>query len=77
MIYAGFGLLLSIIITAIVTQAATRQIQQQVGLSLANVAQQVSYQLERGMIERLRDMQTAARIMLRRKPNNSRSSSHA
>jgi len=63
MIYAGFGLLLSIIITAILTQAATRQIQQQVGLSLANVAQQVSYQLERGMIERLRDLQTAARLM--------------
>lgn len=64
-IYAGFGLLLSIIITAIVTQAATRQIQQQVGLTLANVAQQVSYQLERGMLERLRDLQTASRLMSR------------
>lgn len=62
-IYAGFGLLLSVIITAIVTQAATQQIQQQVGLSLANVAQQVSHQLERGMVERLRDMQTAAQLI--------------
>lgn len=62
-IYAGFGLLLSVIITAILTQAATRQIQQQVGLSLANVAQQVSHQLERGMLERLRDMQTVAKLM--------------
>ncbi len=62
-IYAGFGLLLSALITAILTQAATRQIQQQVGVSLANVAEQVAHQLERGMVERLRDMQTAAQLM--------------
>jgi len=62
-IYAGFGLLLSALITAILTQAATRQIQQQVGISLANVAEQVTHQLERGMVERLRDLQTAAQLM--------------
>ncbi|WP_258240848.1 sensor domain-containing diguanylate cyclase [Pseudidiomarina homiensis] len=62
-IYAGFGLLLSVVITAILTQAATRQIQQQVGVSLANVAEQVAHQLERGMVERLRDLQTAAQLM--------------
>jgi diguanylate cyclase (GGDEF)-like protein len=62
-IYAGFGLLLSVLITTMLTQAATQQIQKQVGANLANVAQQVVQQLEQGMSERLRDMQTAARLM--------------
>ncbi|MFC0445491.1 diguanylate cyclase [Pseudidiomarina halophila] len=62
-IYAGFGLLLSVIITTILTQAATRQIEQQVGSSLAHVAEQMTHQLEQGMFERLRDMQTAAELI--------------
>ncbi|MGQ4277566.1 sensor domain-containing diguanylate cyclase [Pseudidiomarina sp. E22-M8] len=62
-IYAGFGVLLSVIITAILTQAATRQIEQQVGNSLAHVAGQMTHQLEQGMFERLRDLQTAAQLI--------------
>ncbi|RUO63695.1 sensor domain-containing diguanylate cyclase [Pseudidiomarina insulisalsae] len=62
-IYAGFGLLFSIIITAVLTQTATRQLEQQVGASLANVAEQASYQLQQGMYERLRDMQTSAQLI--------------
>lgn len=62
-IYAGFGVLLSIIITTILTQAATRQIEHQVGTSLAHVAEQMTHQLEQGMFERLRDMQTAAELI--------------
>lgn len=62
-IYAGFGLLLSLAVTAILTQTATGQMKQQVGQSLANVAEQVANQLRNDMVERLRDMQTAAQLM--------------
>ncbi|MDN7124828.1 GGDEF domain-containing protein [Pseudidiomarina sp. 1APP75-32.1] len=62
-IYAGFGLLLSLIITAVLTQVATRQIEEQVGTSLAHVAEQMAHQLEEGMFERLRDLQTAAKLI--------------
>lgn len=63
LIYALFGLALSIILTSIVTQAATKQLQEQVGSSLGDVAFQLADKLERGMFERYRDMRVSAQLM--------------
>lgn len=63
LIYALFGLALSVILTFIVTQAATKQIEEQVGSSLGDVAFQLADKLERGMFERYRDMRVSAQLM--------------
>lgn len=63
LIYALFGLALSVILTFIVTQAATKQLEEQVGSSLGDVAFQLADKLERGMFERYRDMRVSAQLM--------------
>lgn len=63
LISAGVGVILTIIISAILTQVATARLEHQVGSGLGEVAYQMSDKLERGMFERYRDMRVAATLI--------------
>ena len=61
-------LILTLMLGLIIGQTTTRQVQRDIGHSLAELAFQMSDKLDRGMFERYRDIQIAAALNVMRNP---------
>lgn len=66
--FGGITLILTIVLGLLIGQTTTRQIQRDIGHSLAELAFQMSDKLDRGMFERYRDIQIVAALNVMRDP---------
>lgn len=66
--FGGITLILTLVLGLIIGQTSTRQVQRDIGHSLAELAFQMGDKLDRGMFERYRDIQIAATLNVMRDP---------
>jgi diguanylate cyclase (GGDEF)-like protein len=66
--FGTITLILTIVLSLLIGQTTTRQVQRDIGHSLAELAFQMSDKLDRGMFERYRDIQIAAALNVMRDP---------
>ncbi|HEY0602615.1 MAG TPA: diguanylate cyclase [Herpetosiphonaceae bacterium] len=66
--FGGITLILTLVLGLIIGQTTTRQVQRDIGHSLAELAFQMSDKLDRGMFERYRDIQIVSALNVMRDP---------
>lgn len=66
--FGSITLILTIVLGLLIGQTTTRQVQRDIGHSLAELAFQMSDKLDRGMFERYRDIQIVAALNMMRDP---------
>lgn len=66
--FGAITLILTLVLGLVIGQTTTRQVQRDIGYSLAELAFQMSDKLDRGMFERYRDIQIVAALNVMRDP---------
>ncbi|HEY0736040.1 MAG TPA: diguanylate cyclase [Herpetosiphonaceae bacterium] len=68
--FGGITLILTLVLGLIIGQTTTRQVQRDIGHSLAELAFQMGDKLDRGMFERYRDIQIVSALNVMRDPTS-------